>query len=168
MGCNIVQHDDYSIVLSQQKMLDQLDEQLLLDAVDNKSDDPASARQVTIYRHVIGRMLYLGRMSAPLMLLYASLAATKLSDLRTHHVRALASRLKCLKVQPAELYFRSPPTSHHAPTPFILDIITDSAMANKGDSKGREGYIIFRRLGDIFHPIQWSARRFCLIAVNFY
>lgn len=43
--------------------------------------------------------------------------------------------------------------------PFVLVIISDGASAAAHDVKGRGGFIILRRLGNIVHPIQWSARR---------
>lgn len=163
MGCEITQDRDYSVTLSQEQMLAQLDPQLLIDAVQPKGDEQATDEQATIYRHTIGKMLYIGRMSAPLILLHASMAATKLSDLYNHHLRSLAAILKRLKTQGATLHYISPPTANAA---FTLDIISDGAMAGAGpsDTKGREGYIIFRRYGDIVHPIQWCARRLRRVA----
>ena len=67
------------------------------------------------------------------------------------------SHAQASKTQGATIRFLSPDFDQKSN--FVLDVITDGAMANKGDDKGREGYIIFRRLGNIVHRIQWSARR---------
>ncbi len=156
MGCNIEQSKDYSIVLSQKHMLDDIDHHLLMDCAGPKGDSQATNKQATVYRHIIGKMLFIGRMSSPLLLLHASMAASKLADLRTHHLRALATILHRLKQHNAQLHFDSPTSTDHAS--FILDIISDGATATAAETKGREGHIIFRRCGNTVHPIQWSAR----------
>lgn len=157
MGCTITQKEDFSIVVSHEKALQELNPQLLLDAAGKTGDEVATLAQANVYRHVIGKMLYIGRMSAPIILLHASMAASKLADLRTHHLRSLATVIKRVQTQGAELHYLSPPAK--ASEPFILDIMSDGASAAANDVKGRGGFIIFRRLGNIVHPIPWSARR---------
>ena len=159
MGCTITQDPDSSVHLTQDDSLQQLRPEMLLDCIGAKGDRPASARQATIYRHVIGKMLYIGRLSAPLVLLHASLAASKLVDLHTRHLRALASVLKRLQGQGATLHFLSPPRCASSRPPPVLDVLSDGAMAQKGEDKGREGTLVFRRFDDdIVHPIHWTAR----------
>lgn len=96
-------------------------------------------------------------MSAPLVLLHESMAATKLSDLYSRHLRARASTVKRLKIQGATLCFISP-LNLHSQSP-ILDIISDGVMEVKGDAKGRKSFIILHRFKNIVHSIKWSARR---------
>lgn len=108
MGCDITQQSYYSITLSQLKKLEDLEPQILFDALGNRDDSIASLNQATAYRHVIGKILFIGRMSAPVMLLHASMAASKLADLRRHHLRALAKIVKRLKSEPVELHFLAP------------------------------------------------------------
>lgn len=95
-------------MLSQYKMLSDLDTQVLLDDIGDRGDDKAMIAQATVYRHVIGKMLFIDRKSAPFMLLHASIAASNIADLRCHHLRALATTLKRLKSEPVELYFIAP------------------------------------------------------------
>lgn len=162
MGCDITQRDDHSITLSQAKMLQDLDPKILLDTIVGDGDGPATTAQATVYRHVIGRMLFIGRMTSPILLLHASMAASKIADLRRHHLRALATNLKRLKRNPAELHFLAP--NRTVWNPFVVDIISDAAMAAVGETKGRGGYIIFRRSNHVVHPIQWSARKLRRVA----
>lgn len=162
MGCDITQHSDYSITLSQSKKMADLDPQILLEALGKGGDSIATLSQATAYRHVIGKMLFIGRMSAPVMLLHASMAASKLADLRRHHLRALTTTLNRLKTEPAELHFHAP--NHNIEKQFVIDIISDGATAVADETRGRSGHIIFRRQGQIVHPIQWSARKLRRVA----
>lgn len=73
------------------------------------------------------------------MLLHALMTATKIVDFLTHHLRALATTISHLKSQPSELYFISP--SEMYIRSFLLDALTDGAMAAAGDIKGRGGHI---------------------------
>lgn len=161
MGCEISQSADYSITLSQKHMLDDINPALLTESAGTRSDEPATEKQATIYRHIIGKMLFVGRMSSPSLLLHASMAASKLANLRTHHLRALAATLKRLRTHDAKLLFISPPAQERGQSPppaFLLDVMSDGATASSGETKSRGGHLIFRRLGKIVHPIQWSAR----------
>lgn len=94
-------------------------------------------------------------MSAPLMLLHASTAATKIADLRTHLLRILAAKVKRLKSQPSELHFIS--QSENDSRSFLLDVIMKGAMAAAGDLRRRGGHIIFCQLGNLVHRIHGSS-----------
>lgn len=96
-------------------------------------------------------------MSAPLMLLHASIAATNISDLRTHHSRSLVATVKRLKSQPSKLCFIS--SSENDSRSFILDVITDGTIVAAGETKGQVGHIIFCPLVNIVHPIHWLSRQ---------
>lgn len=86
-------------------MQSDLDSQLLLDAVGKGTDDEATMEQATVYRHVIGQMLLIGLMSAPLMLLNSSIAVSKLADLRCHHLQVHTFKMwKCESGSP--IYIR--------------------------------------------------------------
>lgn len=163
MGCDIIQYDKYSITLSQQKKMIEVDPHVILTAISKGGDGVATLDQTTAYRHMIGnmifigQMLFIGHMSAPLMLLHASLEASKLSDLRCHHFSALTTTLTRLKTDITELHFLAPDLT--CENPFFVDIISDGAMASAGGTKGRSGHIIFHPLRHIVLPIQWSARK---------
>lgn len=70
-------------------------------------------------------MMFIDLMSAPIMLFHASMAATKLADLRCHHLRTLATTLSRQKTEPAELHFLFPINDNH----FLVGIISDGIMA---------------------------------------
>lgn len=127
-------HDDYSITLSQENMLPQLYSQVLLGVSGPNGNVTATSKQATAYRHIIGKMLYIGRSFAPLVLLHASMAATNLSDLRTHPLQSLSSVVMPLKAKEAKLLFLSPiiDTEH---TKFTLNIISGGVMANASEKK---------------------------------
>lgn len=159
MGCSISQDADYSVTLDQNQKLNELDPSVLINSIREPKDGPASAHQAKLYRHIIGQMLYIGRLSAPLMLYHASAAATKLPDLKLHQLRALASTVTGLKQQGTELKFLSPASAPSVNAPFVLDCISDGTTASGTDIRGREGHIMFSRSGAIAHPILWSARK---------
>lgn len=86
-------------------------------------------KKATPYRRVVGRMLYIGRISVPLVLLYVFLAVNKLPSLRAGHLRSHSSVVTRLKTQGAKLLVLSPTidTEHNRRT---LDIISDGTMTN--------------------------------------
>lgn len=94
IGCEITQDRDFSVHLSQEQMLSLFDPQVLLSSIHHKRDYVASPKYVQVYRHVTGKPLYTGRMSAPLLLVHGSMVATKLAELYTHHFRPSATVVK--------------------------------------------------------------------------
>lgn len=135
MGCTITQDDDFSVTLSQESSLQALDPSVLTDAAGTAKDGPTSAKQSTAYRTIIGQMLYIGRLSAPLMLCHASDAATKQSDLRIHHLRSLAATIQLLKKDGALLRFLAPNRDSTLRSPHVLDAITDGLGRAKGQRR---------------------------------
>lgn len=132
MGCTITQSEDLSITLSQDQELAAIDPSDLLDGVERKYEGPATAREATAYRRTIGRMLYIGRLAAPLVLYHASTAASKQSNLSRHHLRSLASILVHLHLQGATFHFLSCSHLENNERLFILDAIGDGATTPLG------------------------------------
>lgn len=145
MGCTITQREYFSIVVSDDKEMMDLNPPLLLDASGKVGDDVATLAQANVYRHVIGKMLYIGRV-----------ATSTLADLRTHHLRTIASIIIVIQAQCAELHSISP--TPKGSMSFVLDVTSDGASGTATDVKECSGFIIFRRLRNIIHPVQWSAR----------
>lgn len=86
--------------------------------------------------------------------------AAKTSSLQTHHVKDLRSLARADKRNPRMLTFRPPKQS----TQFELEVLSDASMAPFNEGGGCGGYIVFRRNGDIIHPIIWSARKLRRVA----
>lgn len=82
MGCTITQMKDFSITISHSQALCELNPQLITHDTGKSGDDVATFAQANIYRHFIDKMVYIGIMSSPIILLHPSMAATKLADLR--------------------------------------------------------------------------------------
>lgn len=72
MGCRIKRQQDGSLKLSQNRLLRELDENYLLHAADSEGDRETNVKQATAYRYNIGKMVFVGRIAAPLMPLHAS------------------------------------------------------------------------------------------------
>lgn len=89
MCSDITQHEDYSITLYTTKKMPVVDLNILLDALGKGGDSIVTFNKATIYRHVIGKILLIGRISVPIMLLNASMDPTKPADFLLHHLFAL-------------------------------------------------------------------------------
>lgn len=146
VGCNIVQHDHFSVTFFQAKILQAIDPAILLTSAGNSGDADANPHEVAIYQKFIGHM------SDPLMLLHASVATTKLTDLKHHHLRVMGSTLARLKKAAIEIHFVSPLTAGTRSN-FISDIISDGATTTAGETRGRSGCTVFCSLDDIVNPI---------------
>lgn len=96
-GFEITQHDDFSITLSPGQVLDLLEPQLLIEAAGRYCQVDATEKHATIYRHVNGRIFYIGHMVAASISFLDSIKATKLNKLRTSHLQALATTAMILK-----------------------------------------------------------------------
>lgn len=99
MGYKITQHADCWTTLCQGLDVGRFGPQLLSSATGLKGYGEFRDEQATVYRQVIDKLLFLARMSAPLRLLHAFMAASKLRDLITPYLRALASKIVYLLKQ---------------------------------------------------------------------
>ncbi len=161
MGCEIAQNSTKSVSLTQQLKHEEIDLTELKNlAKTHKNDDIAGPKEITAYRSIIGKMLFIGRMYQPAMLYHASHMATKIPQLFVHHLKDLASLVNNDKQHIPKLQFISTPAGQK----FQLEAYSDAAMSNKKCNEGRNGFIIFRRWGDIVHPIYWNARKLRRVA----
>lgn len=65
MECAISRHEDGSVTLSQSAKLAELIRKTLRDAVGDNKFQLATEGQATLHRNVIGKILFVGRMTAP-------------------------------------------------------------------------------------------------------
>lgn len=156
MGCELNQNVDGTIILTQQSRLTDIDENTLTPPA-RASKDPdriANKFELHAYRSMLGKMLYVGRMSNPIMLYHASSMASKVGNLQTHHLKDLKALVKFDKKNVPTLTFVSPNTGT-----FSLEATSDAAMSKASEGGGRGAFVIVRRSGDVIHPIYWSARK---------
>lgn len=71
LGCDITRHEDGAITLSKHQNLAVLDLEVLRDAIGDSKDAQTTARQATLYRHLIGKIMFIRRFSSPVMLMRA-------------------------------------------------------------------------------------------------
>ena len=159
-GCEIHQSTDMSITLSQQAKIESLTANLAIGTHDRKPDSPALPQEVTQYKSVLGKLLFIGRLSQPIALFHASRMASKTSNLLRHHLNDLDAIIRAQKKNSKKISFLVPTNTDQ----FSIDIYTDAAMAKKNGEKSRAGFIIFRRNGDMVHPIHWSSRNLRRVA----
>lgn len=60
MGCVITRKDDGYFKISESEKLAELNPKLLRDAVENMTAQGATERQATLYRHITGKILFIG------------------------------------------------------------------------------------------------------------
>lgn len=75
MVSDITQHGDHSKTLPHTEKLSDAEYELLLNVMGRRKVAIPTPGHITNYRQVVGRMLFIGRLSAPPMLLQASIAA---------------------------------------------------------------------------------------------
>lgn len=105
--------------------------------------------------HIIGKLLFTGRTSYPIMLRVASSMAAKTNHILVHHLKILLTQVKYLKDIAVPLRFNKPISKD----PFFFDVHSDSSMRNKKETSLKGGFILFRRCGDIVHSIFWPSRK---------
>ena len=160
-GSEITQLDDGSITLTQNAKLSDLDEnELFIEHAEHSGDSPATPEQITAYQSALGKLLFIGQLSQPVALYYASHMATKINSLRMSHLKDLRALVRVVRKSNPTLLFNRPISN----APFHLDVLTDAAMSNKNSTGARGGLLIFRRSGDVVHPIHWQSRKLRRVA----
>ncbi len=90
-----------------------------------------------MYKSTLGKMLFLGRMTQPIMLRVVSHMATKTAQLKVHHLKDLEAQIRYLKRTLPCIAFPSVPPG----APFHLDVYTDASMAGKKRRRGTRGVL---------------------------
>lgn len=140
-------------------MLTHLHLSILLSPACRKGDILVAKEEEWMYEHVLGMMLYIAQISAPFILLQASMMATRLSNLHNQHLRALTSIVRSVKRQRVALRFLPRRQNITEFPPFLSDIVSDGPTAPAGNTNALGRHLMFRPLWDIVHLIRWSARR---------
>ena len=117
-------------------------------------NEVASPYELKLYRSLLGKLLFTGRMSQPIMLRIASEMAAKTNRLLVHHLKDLSAQVKYASSIAHDVTYTKPTSLRD----FILDVYTD-ATCPKEYQNAREGYVIFRRCQDLVHPIYWMSRK---------
>jgi len=149
MGAEVSQDDGFNIRLT----IDSKLQTIVPDKNYPKPDLPASPHQLTKFRSLIGKMLYIGRLADPVTLYHASHFASKTSQLYTHHQNQLNAVLRSKEVKPQLTFLSSNDERYH------LEAFCDATTAPKGESKGRMGILIVRRCRSTIHPLLWRAKK---------
>lgn len=153
MGIRFVQEETGKITLNAKEKLDQV-QPIIIRAASKERDRNANESEITSYRSLIGKLLYIGRLVCPTIAFHASNAATKCDGLRLHHLRALNATLRAIKNFPCVITFIPGNTRTYK-----LEAMSDASMqSHEEKSNVRQGILIFRRSGDIVHPIAWLSR----------
>jgi len=163
-GASLSRTSDGTAVVDQAHRLSELADIYSISATvaSASGDDMASAASLTKYRSSIGRLLFVGRMTHPVLLRIASTMATKTSALKNHHLKDLAAFVRYALKAPPVLTFRR--ASQPDEKGFHFEVYSDGSMGSKKEAVARSGYIIFRRCNDIVHPIYWNSRRLRRVA----
>ncbi len=161
-GSEFCQHSDKSVTLTQCKKLQELEDRTRKSsgAHNRSGNDFATSDETTAFKSALGKMLFIGRMSQPIMLRIASQMATKINKLHLHHLKDLDALIRYSKKYEPCISF----PSSEAGSKFHFDVYSDASMSSKSEEGARGGFVIFRRSRDIVHPIYWSSRKLRRVA----
>eukprot|EP00171_Calliarthron_tuberculosum_P004588 IDg4588t1 len=161
-GCEVNQESDGSITVEQRRKIEELNE-VILNSTNVKKREPdsfASPTEITNYKSCLGKMLFIGRMTQPIMLRIASHMATKVNKLMRHHLKDLKSLIKYCKSSTPHISFKPV----HQEGGFYLGYLLRRKYGWQSRKCARGGYIIMRHHGDVVHPIYWSSRKLRRVA----
>ena len=163
-GASLSRLDDGTVIIDQKKKLSELDDLQLVtpDMMKRSGNEIANPKELNRFRSAIGRLLFIGRMTHPVLLRIASSMATKVSALELHHLKDLKALVKYSCKKPPVLVFKPPKISSLSRSHF--EVYSDGSMGTKKESAARGGFIILRRFGSIVHPIFWNSRRLRRVA----
>lgn len=158
LGSDVHQDQDVSITLTQKSRLNDIDTSLSACKDDNKSPDRLANREEThAFHSILGKILYIGRMTNPVMLYHASAYSTKTQNHHRHYLGSLQSTFKHDAKNLPTLHFATPTSSKQQQ--FSLETVSDASMSTAAEGVGRDAYTIFWRSGDVLHPLYWSASK---------
>ena len=153
-GSEISQSDEYVVTLRQDNKMNGLD--LATIELSDRKDGNVSATpsELSIFRSLIGYMLFLGRVSHPFLLFVCSDMAKKTQKLQKHHLKTLNSYISFIKKTKPELVYRPGCITSSC----VLEVYSDASLPPKGETRSRSGWLIFKRHGNVLHPISWQSR----------
>lgn len=160
LGCELKQDSAGNITIKKEARASRVDTSVLnvSSTKSNGNDEVATPQQISTQRSVIGKSLYIERLTNPVLQYHCSQMETRVSALCIHHLRTLKSVFnQHLKYAQIGSYMNGNGSN------FSLHALSDAAMATDTDS-ARGGYIIFGRCGDTVHPIAWNERKLRRVA----
>ena len=142
-GASLSRQQDGSMTLKQDAKLKEIAESDLnaYSKLERSEQDIATPKEATKFRRAIGNILFVGRMSDPILLRIASTMATKVEDMKVLYLRDLKSQINYALRNAPVLAFHSTKSKVHKN--FHVEVYTDGATGNKKEDGGREGYILF-------------------------
>lgn len=161
LGCELDQSSDGSISLTQLARSTHINTDALDVATKGRSENDrlASPPEIRSFRSVIGKCLYVGRLTNPVLLYHCSSLASKVPNLSVRHMKTLRTIVNMHTKNPQTVMFLHSTANQG----FCLQAMSDASM-NTSTEAARGGFVIFRRAGDIIHPICWSARKLRRVA----
>lgn len=123
----IFQQPDKSIRVTQDKKMSQFAELELPKSSLEKGSLPASPKQLQHFMGAVGFMLFIARVSCPLITFYASDQTSRASKQQVHHLKTLNSHIRYLKKTHPELNFL--PRDEAAEC--VLDVYSDASLPAK-------------------------------------
>lgn len=125
----------------------------------DESNQLATPNEIRDFRSVIGKRLYIGRLTNPVLLYHCSALASKVPALQFRHMKTLKTAVNQHTKSQQKVTFLAVPDG----STFGLQGISDASMATTSEA-ARGGLMILRRAGDVVHPISWSARKLKRVA----
>lgn len=163
LGCELAQEKDGSITISQEARSLKIDTTSLNTSTRDKkqNDRLATPAEIHTFRSIIGKRLYIWRLTNPILQYNCSALATKVSALCIRHLKTLKTVVHVNTKVPQKVFFRRTPPN----TTFTLHALSDASMSTSTDA-ARSSFLFFRRNGDVVHPICWNARKLRRVALS--
>ena len=161
-GCEVTQYDDKSISITQDSKLDEFPTTMKRSVEDDTrpSTECATSDEITSYKSLLGKLLFIGCLTQPILLRITSQFSMKTNKLQFHHLNDLEARVRRWNQYKPFLHF---PTTC-IDSSFDVEVYTDASMWSKKDPYARGGYVVYRRSGDVVHPIHWHSRKLKSVA----
>lgn len=151
MGFEVVQDKYGTETLTQRARLHKIYYSTLINthSSDRIPDLCTTPSEFQIYRSAICKMLYIGRIPQPIILFHAIHMAFKVNVLLSYHLKDLLALLRFDKKHIPTLRLVSPAQKVY----FVLEATSDASIPKLAEGDSRGVFLIFRRSGDIAHPI---------------
>lgn len=153
MGAKLSQDFSGSITLNAKEKLSTTTEIKTPPRLQEKGDRDDTPAKIVSCRIIGGRLLYIGRLTSPVIGFYASDAATKCKALKPHHLWTLDQSIKYFSNFKTEILY-----SKGSANTFRVETMSNASMGEVKQSKNvRERIIVLRKSGNTVNAVGWSS-----------
>lgn len=160
-GCEVAQANDGSITLTQSEKYKQILDGVLTVDPNCSGNELVTPNELTSYKSLIGKMLFIGRLFHPAMLRIAPQMAINTFKLLLLQLKDLNALVKYASKYHTTVRFKLPESSLR----LMLKVIVEALMGSKKGPNAREGYLMVRRVSDAIHTVFGHSRKLRRVAL---